>query len=763
MKRSLRLAAPLALVLGLSVLTGTPTAAGEESASVDRPERLLAKPTAGSAAVRALGADLGEAARRNGMSAERFQSLLAGDSSATVYPTGELAYVDVRDELADVPTEQALIVPEGQTFTLHSRAGSKHTIFLNFQGAFVGDTLWNDEDDIPAKTYDAFSLDANFGSYSTAEHEYIQEVWRVVSETYATFDVDVTTQNPGVGAYNRNGPTDPTYGDQVLFTDDPDSNPVCEPPSCGGVAFVDTFDNTKDNQNYYEPAWVRTFNSATNAGIAAAHEVGHTLGLFHDGRAEPKEAYYQGHGAWTPIMGSGPNAIQQFSKGEYANANNKQDDLATIVATGLPTIPDDAGNTIATATTLGARATYAVDGVITNSADQDVYRIGPCTGPITVAAHGTGVASALDLRVDVYDGAGTSLGSQNPPSGQTAGLPHLATGVDVPAFSPSAASTYFVKVDGVGSGSPATTGYSDYGSIGSYTLDVSGCAAANGTPPGAPTDVDFTNTKSAGTVSWTAPVLSGSSAISGYRISGLPGGPVEVPAGTTSKNVTVPGGRDVFLSVVALNASGPGAGPPVPVHLKSWAPTTPPTIKVTTTVLTAKIAWALGANPGGAAVVAWRLKESSKTTDLPMPDFQYGVNVSYNDYGTHTVTITPLVHTDDGSTSPGRSVTYAIATKPSAPRIGTASSGARGRPVTATARWAASHNGGAKITAYKVVAYRVNSRGAIVSSKVSRALSGSARAYAFPLAAGRYRFRVVAYNLKGASPGSSYSRIVTAR
>ena len=109
--------------------------------------------------------------------------------------------------------------------------------------------------------------------------------------------------------------------------------------------------------SYYKPAFV--FNkSLVGAAEAISHEVGHNLGLSHDG-VTGGAAYYQGQGSgatgWAPIMGVGYyKQLVQWSKGEYANSNNTQDDIQIIQNNGALLLADDHGNNQASATALAS-------------------------------------------------------------------------------------------------------------------------------------------------------------------------------------------------------------------------------------------------------------------------------------------------------------------------------------------------------------------------------------------------------------------------
>ena len=235
---------------------------------------------------------------------------------------------------------------------------------------------------------------------------------------------------------------------------------------------------------------------------AASHEVGHNIGLSHDGTSSV--GYYQGHGSWAPIMGVGYyKSLVQWSKGEYSGANNTQDDFVVAGSNGLPLRTDDYGNTTGTATALqGSPAT--VDGVIGSRTDVDAFTVSVSAGPATFSAIPAPTSPDLDIKLEVRDSSGTLVGSDDPASGSTDN--DTSTGMGATVTATLAAGTYTVLVDGVGYGDPLNSGYSDYASLGFYRLTATvvgpdgqaptAVASASSTSGELPFAVDFTGSSS---------------------------------------------------------------------------------------------------------------------------------------------------------------------------------------------------------------------------------------------------------------------------
>ena len=377
----------------------------------------------------------------------------------------------------DVPLEEA--------FLLNSLPGSNRTIYLDFTGHSLVGTIWQDrnQDNIPDYTNEqmqmpAYDVDGNTATFSDLELRNIIDAWSAIAEDYAPFGVNVTTQDPGLAALERTNTADSVYGVRALITDS--ANVIGSTCGCGGIAYVDVFDYAYWN-TYLGPALNFTQNwfSGKTISDVVSHEVGHNLGLLHDGGINPPgtsvDGYYEGRDGWAPIMGVGYyEPLVQFSNGTYTSGNNNQDDFAVMGGNGIDLRTDDHGDSRGTASAL-INSTES-GGFISTRTDVDYFSFTATATRHDITVTSPALSSNLDVQAKLFDSSGVLLSTTNPDLfalsvNSVTGLDAAFTAITTPG------KTYYVALDGVGFGLGTSTGYTDYGSLGEYRIHVSGDAA----------------------------------------------------------------------------------------------------------------------------------------------------------------------------------------------------------------------------------------------------------------------------------------------
>lgn len=402
-------------------------------------------------------------------------------------------------------------------------------VFIDDEGNEI-ELLPSGRFDLPFTTppYDIDGSDNPDGvirGFSDQELLNIQEAFLRVAEDFAPFNINITTEQPPISDLKNTGSGDTRWGIRVVvggsYNDwwfrTVNEGEVGGPDDAVAIpgAFASEYDTPAfvfEESGYADPKALAELVSASSGAM---------FGLLPDGNfidpvnipidpdnppTEPQvNEEYDGHanGLWGPIMGSGNAEITQWSQGEYLLANNDEDDLAIIAdpANGFGFRSDDHGNEIG-ADAGGllpsllepdfANDVFTGSGLIEQNTDFDFFEFDIAGGDITINAlpaqfllpgtvdpldpegpllpGGTVNIANLDLKLELYDEAGTLLATGAPDFEQSASL----------LFPDADAGKYYVSVTGDGfkvdpqEYDLLVLGYTDYGSLGRYSLTVNG-------------------------------------------------------------------------------------------------------------------------------------------------------------------------------------------------------------------------------------------------------------------------------------------------
>ena len=364
---------------------------------------------------------------------------------------GESAFVGYDSVAAPMDTG-AVSMTDIDVFKLSSNPGSSYSIYLDFNGHTTKGTVWNKKIVTPA-----FSLDSDKSSFSAAEKAAIYEIWLRVAEDFMPFDINVTTVEPEATAFAAGRAQRVAIGGK--YTD-------WYGIHGSGISKVNSFKTKGDIPNFVFSETVLKESSAPIKSIAESvtHEVGHTLGLKHK---EKSGKYFSGQNGWGPIMGdSGKQELSQWSKGEYGGATNKDDELKTITTqNGFGYRQDDFGNSRDGAGRLSiADGVGKIEGIIEKRTDVDWFVFESDGSRLHFFVGGLSEITNLDVKVELY--------SADKKDKDPIRIEDPSDRLNVEFDFEGAAGTYYLKVEGTGTQTGASGIYSDYGSLGAYSVQV---------------------------------------------------------------------------------------------------------------------------------------------------------------------------------------------------------------------------------------------------------------------------------------------------
>jgi len=359
------------------------------------------------------------------------------NTSSSVGPVNTISVTNTIIGVTNIPTSMA--------FELESLPGAKRTIYLDFDGHISTQTGWNGIQR-PIIESLAMDLDNTPDAITDFERRAIINMWLHVLEDFAPFEVNITTKEPPLDKLIKTDRQDEEYGIRVVIQ----RNNVPLVPSVGGIAMLGSFTWNSDT-----PCFVFSSNLSRSPKYIAetiSHEVGHTLGLYHDGLGSA--AYHYGTGDWAPIMGvSFYRPITQWSKGDYTGANNTEDDIAKIAQLlPLKQEQEEARELI------GGSDNKTINGVVGGLNDKDIFIIDANRSQITLQSLRAPVFPNLNFSYNIYNEKGNLVQSLAAASFNQTNAPTISLD----------RGRYYVEI--AGATVPEAGG--SYGSVGYYQLSL---------------------------------------------------------------------------------------------------------------------------------------------------------------------------------------------------------------------------------------------------------------------------------------------------
>ena len=316
---------------------------------------------------------------------------------------------------------------------LHSNPGASHTLYLNFLGT-VTTEVWDTQPGLEGTVINPFDFDGDSSQFSGSEQAMIQQIWSIVAEDFAPFDVDVTTEYAGsfengealnVAIGGTDHDADFTSGIARLgsFVNDAENLSLVVATNIHKYMAIAAFraehgkfSSPDDQQLAAYMAGQTIYDTATAIGNTVSHEAGHAFGLDHHRDPNTGEEYFEGDDQWTPIMGyciatdrltwSKPQVDTRMTE---AGLEEVYEDELEILTSVLGARADDHGDTQDVATAMAAIEPglhFEQQGIIGTMGDVDAFSFqvkysGQYDVRIDVPRFGN-----LDSRLAIYDNDG---------------------------------------------------------------------------------------------------------------------------------------------------------------------------------------------------------------------------------------------------------------------------------------------------------------------------------------------------------------------